>query len=315
MSDTIIKRTTLIVRDAEKSRRFYKDVLGWSEFYGAELEVTGKIIPAPSGRVQLYIMQGQDPEIGKIGILQWVDPELPDPGEPKQRLGIGDVVLVADVDDIQALNHRVEASQDARVCSPPRDFSFPAPDGSGDIELSAMSFFDPDDFLHEVYYRHNRPNPEGYLIRRTTTIVRDMDATIAFYRDALGMEIYQDNTMQFTGMELPAGEPGAMLRLTVFKCQDPYIGMLGGLQIMDPPLEDPGSSTWDMGIGSVVFVGNTQALDKVWPAVESSGVRITGRPYTRTVPKSGGEGVIHMSSIGFFDPDGQLMEVNQRSEA
>jgi catechol 2,3-dioxygenase-like lactoylglutathione lyase family enzyme len=304
----------MIVADAEKSRRFYEDTLGWRSYYDAQMNVTGKIIPVgePGARVQLYIMEGHDKPIGKVGILQWLDPPLPAPPPPKQHLGIGDVVFVADVDDMPGLAARVGENPDCRMLCPPRDWSFPAPDGSGDIDLSSMSFFDPDGYLHEVYYRYNRPNPEGYLIRRTTALVRDMDRCVAFYRDALGMTVYQDSVMTTEGMELPTGHEGARVRLVVFKSEDPYIGMVGALQFLDPILADPRESSWNMGIGKVVFVAHTSDADGVFQRVDRLGVRVTGRPFTRSVPRSGGEGETPMTSMGFYDSDGQLFEVNQR---
>ena len=323
MADTVVRRTTMIVRDAERSHRFYTDVLGFETYYDAQMEVTGQVIPIqPSGAtVQLYIMQPRNhPEakqqnIGKVGILQWLDPELPPGRRPPQRLGIGDVVFVADTNDIHGLHQRVSAQQDAVVHYAPMDWSFPAPDGSGDIELTSMSFFDPDGYLHEVYYRHNRPNPDGYLIRRTTSIVRDMERTIALYRDGLGLTIHQDNEMNLGGgMEIPAGEPGARMRLTVFKGNHDYIGMIGALQFLDPPLEEPDWDTWTMGIGRVVNVGGHDDVKHMFENIETCGVQITCPPLTRSVPASGGEKQIPMTTVGFFDPDGQLWEVNQRGD-
>ncbi len=314
MTDTILKRTTIIVADAAKSRRFYEQTLGWRTYYDSQMEVTGKIIPLgqAGARVQLYIMEGHDKAIGKVGILQWLDPPLPDRGQARDRLGIGDVVFVADVDDLAGLAARVEANPDCRVVCAPRDWSFPAPDGSGDIDLASMSFFDPDGFLHEVYYRYNRPNPNGYLIRRTTAIVRDMDRCLEFYRDAMGLHVYQDGVMTTEGMELPTGLEGARVRLVVFRGEDPYIGMVGALQFLDPALPDPGKTTWQMGIGKVVFVAGTEDAQVVFQRVSDLDVRVTCEPFTRAVPRSGGAGQIPMTSMGFYDPDGQLFEVNQR---
>lgn len=311
---TLLKRTTVIVRDAERLRRFYEEVLGWRVYYDSKMRVTGKIIPLgePGAEVQLYIMGRDESEIGRIGILQWTDPTLPDPGTPERTLKMGGTVFVADCDDIQALRGRILAFPGAAICVEPVDWTFPAPDGSGDIELTSMSFFDPEGALHEVYYRHNRPNPDGYLIRRTTTVVRDVEASIAFYRDALGMSVYQDSKIPLDINTLPVGAPGEQVRLVVFKAEDPYIGMIGVLEFPETQLEDPGRAGWDMGIGKVVFVGGTSEADALFQRVEASGVRVTCEPFTRTVPKSGGAGETPMTSMGFYDPDGQLWEVNQR---
>ncbi len=122
MTDTLLKRATMIVADAERSKRFYSETLGWRTYYDAQMKVTGKIIPLgqAGAQVQLYIMEGHDKDIGKVGILQWLDPALPAPGAAKEQVGIGDVVFVADVDDMSALSARVDANPDCRVVCPPR---------------------------------------------------------------------------------------------------------------------------------------------------------------------------------------------------
>jgi catechol 2,3-dioxygenase-like lactoylglutathione lyase family enzyme len=311
MDKTRIKRTTMIVRNAERMKQFYEDVFQWRVYYDSSMRVTGKIIPTvePSAEVQLYIMERDDQEIGKIGILEWTDPPLPE-SSPTYSLEVGDVVFVADSDDIHALAARIEADPDARIHCAPRDYTFPAPDGSGDIELTSMSFFDPEGFLHEAYYRHNRPNPDGYLIRRVTTVVQDMERTAAFYMEAMGLELYQDGEMALDQQTLPVGGEGARVRLAVYRSEDPYIGMVGALQFLNTDIGVRDKTT--LGVGDVVFVGGTEEPDALFERIQQAGVRVTCEPFSRAVPKSGGDGEIPMVSMGFCDPDGQLWEVNQR---
>ncbi len=44
MTDTILKRATLIVRDAARMKEFYETVLGWTCSYDAAMKLSG---PAP----------------------------------------------------------------------------------------------------------------------------------------------------------------------------------------------------------------------------------------------------------------------------
>jgi catechol 2,3-dioxygenase-like lactoylglutathione lyase family enzyme len=313
MSSVILKRTTLIVRDAERMMRFYRDVLGWRVDYESAMTLSGGIIPCgkPGDRVKLYIMEGADKEIAKIGLLEWTAPRLPDPGPPKRRLGIGDVVLVADVPDMAALVKRIEAFPGAAIHASPKDGSFPDPRGPGTIEYASMAFFDPEGFFYETYYRYNRPNPEKFLIRRTTCIVRDVDRTIGFFAGALGMPKIQDSTMQIEGM-LAAGKAGDTVRFAVCKCRHDYIGMAAALQFVKDPLPDPGESTWTYGIGRALFVAGTDDAQGLFAQVQHSGVKVTRAPFDRAVPKTGGAGETKLRSLGFHDPDGFVWEVNQR---
>ena len=313
MTDLVLKRTTMIVEDAEAQARFYQEVLGWKIYYESEMAVTGKIIPIQpaGGRVKLYIMEAPDPDplVGKVGILQWLDPELPKPAQKRTRYGIGDVVFVADAPDMDDLVKKIEAFPGAEISFPPKDGEFELPNGL--VKYSSMSYWDPDGFLHEVYYRHNMPNPDQYLIRRCTNIVRDMEKSIDFYTNTLGLTLFQDSTMEIEGM-LPAGKAGDTVRFVVFKCDHDYIGMVACLQYLDDPLPEPDHDTWQMGIGKVVYVGATDVPDQLFSRIAATDAKVTCEPLTRSVPASGGAGEIPMTSIGFYDLDGQLFEVNKR---
>ena len=79
MGNTIVKRTTLIVRDIEKSRAWYEQVLEMSAYYDDEVVLSGTGMAAgkKGDKTHLVILKCQDPVIGMIGLLQWVDPIWP----------------------------------------------------------------------------------------------------------------------------------------------------------------------------------------------------------------------------------------------
>jgi catechol 2,3-dioxygenase-like lactoylglutathione lyase family enzyme len=302
-----LKRTTFIVPDAVTMASFYADVLGWRRDYEAPLTLSGGIIPGaqPGDQVRLVIMGGLDPEIGKIGLLEWTAPRLPS-APRRERLGLGDLAVVADVDDIHALAARLVRRTDVQILTPPLDWAF------GDIQLTSMNFFDPAGILHEVYYRHNRPNPDGYLIRRVTTIVPDAGRAAGFYTDALGLTVHQDGTVKNEGMIFPAGAAGDSMRLVVCRGAHAYIGMVGALQFVAPPLGGD-LPAWQLRPGKAVMVAGTEDAAAVFARVAAYGATITRPPFARTVPRSGGAGETAMTSLGFIDPAGLVWEVNQRT--
>ncbi|MCB2107541.1 MAG: VOC family protein [Rhodobacteraceae bacterium] len=309
---TVIKRTTLICRNATRMMEFYRDVLGWRVDYDAKLKLSGGIIPCGKAgdEVQLYIMGGPDKDIAKIGLLEWINPRLPDPGPPKDRVGIGDIVLVADVPDMAGLAKKIAAFPGTKIHCSPEDDTFPDPRGEGTIEYSSMTFFDPEGFFYETYYRYNRPNPEQVMIRRTTCIGRDVDRSLAFFTGALGLTKYQDSTMQIQG-GLAAGKPGDTVRFAVARAQHDYYGMAGALAFLKDPLPDPGEASFDYGIGRAMFVASTDDAAGLFAKVKASGVRVTREPFSRNVPKTGNSGETKMTSMGVYDPDGFLWEINQ----
>ena len=66
------------------------------------------------------------------------------------------------------------------------------------------------------------------LVRRTTLIVHDIDASIRFYRDVLGFELWLENRGQVTPESLPnTAAAGAPSRFAIMKGRHPWVGMVG----------------------------------------------------------------------------------------
>ena len=108
MGNTIVKRTTLIVRDIEKSRAWYQEVLEMSAYYDDEVVLSGTGMAAgkKGDKTHLVILKCQDPVIGMIGLLQWVDPVWPAPEEIPTAVDYGLPTFVVDTDDCKALYER-----------------------------------------------------------------------------------------------------------------------------------------------------------------------------------------------------------------
>ena len=106
MGNTIVKRTTLIVRDMEKSRAWYEEVLEMSAYYDDEVVLSGTGMAAgkKGDRTHLVILKCQDPVIGMIGLLQWVKPVWPAPKDIPSAVDYGMPTFVVDSDDVRALH-------------------------------------------------------------------------------------------------------------------------------------------------------------------------------------------------------------------
>jgi len=145
----VVKRTTLIVRDVEASRRWYEQVLGLSLWMETDFTLSGEGLAAGSeGDVtRLVIMRGADPAIGMIGLLQWVDPPLPAPDRIPDRVGYGNPIFVVASDDVAGLHRRAVAAG-TRVHCPPREWSTRGQNGRIKHFLGT-SLFDPDGHFFE----------------------------------------------------------------------------------------------------------------------------------------------------------------------
>lgn len=149
----ILKRTTLIVADVERSVAFYRDLLGFRTWYDGEIVLSGRGLAAGAAgdRTRLVILQAADPVVGMIGLLQWVEPSLPPPAAPRTRLGVGDVVFVMQGDDVAATHRRREAAG-ARIFAEPHPFEVRGADGSV-LRMLSTSFWDPDGYFIELNQR------------------------------------------------------------------------------------------------------------------------------------------------------------------
>ncbi|QLC26058.1 VOC family protein [Parasphingopyxis algicola] len=148
--------------------------------------------------------------------------------------------------------------------------------------------------------------------RRSTLIVRDIDASLALYRDVLGFTVNYDTEVTTSGVALPAGEPGARARLVLANANDPWIGWIGFMQWVEPALPDPGPYPTRLGIGDHVMIMNTDDAEaRCAAAAEVPGVTMTAPARMQEYPGRDGAPPIRVIGCNIFDPDGNLIEINQ----
>ena len=149
--------------------------------------------------------------------------------------------------------------------------------------------------------------------RRVTMMVNQMEPTLTIYRDILGMDAYYDEEIVVSGKGLPAGAPDSKVRLVILKCNDPYIGMLGIMQYIDPPLPDPDPRPVPNRVkaGEIVFVMHNENVEIVYEKLkEIQGIEMISEPHVSEFPKADGS-VFRVMGISFFDPNGYFIELNQ----
>ena len=146
----IVKRTTLIVRDVDTSRRWYEQVLGMTVWMDTEVTLSGTGMAAgKAGDItHLVILKCEDPAIGMIGLLQWVDPPMPAPDEIPTTVTYGNPTFVVSSDDVQAM-HRAASSFGTHIHSAPHEWSIRGQNGKMKHFLG-LSLFDPDGYFYEV---------------------------------------------------------------------------------------------------------------------------------------------------------------------
>ncbi len=157
---SIVKRTTLIVRDMAVSRRWYEHVLGMTVWLDTEYVLSAEGIAAGSAgdRTHLVIMRAEDKKIGMIGLLQWIDPLWPAPEAPT-AVQYGAPVFVVETDDAVELARRA-AELGSRVHTRQRRFTVTGADGAI-RHLLGTALFDPDGHFFEcnqvLHIAHPQP--------------------------------------------------------------------------------------------------------------------------------------------------------------
>lgn len=149
---TDIRRTTIIVRDMETSLKLYRDVMGLKVNYDTVVPMSGVALPAgtPGAKARLVLLNGNDPYIGWIGLLHWVDPKLADPGAYPKRMGPGGVVIVTNTDDVPGKCAAAAKVPGVTVTGPPRLQIYPGRNGAPPIRVMGCNLFDPDGILIEL---------------------------------------------------------------------------------------------------------------------------------------------------------------------
>ncbi len=148
------------------------------------------------------------------------------------------------------------------------------------------------------------------IVKRTTLIVRDIQNSIAWYEQVMGMSIWMETDFVLSGEGLAAGKAGDKTRLAIMQCEDPVIGMIGLLQWIDPPLEAPAEIPRSVGFGNPTFVVTTDDAVATYEAAKAFGTHIHSPP--RDWSTKGHDGrTKHFIGISLFDPDGYFYECNQ----
>ncbi len=153
MVEGILKRTTFIVNDAVASAAFYQQVFGWSVWYDNIVRADHRFPPSAApdkAEVRLIILEALDPKVGKLGLLQYLEPPF-DSGviQERTKVRMGEPILVIETGDIEGVYQRA-LQAGGKVVTSPVDWEVPSPDGSSTIHLRSVSLFDPNGIYIEV---------------------------------------------------------------------------------------------------------------------------------------------------------------------
>ena len=150
-------------------------------------------------------------------------------------------------------------------------------------------------------------------LRRQTLIVRDIERSLALYRDAIGMEVIYDNIIRRPHRTEDRPQE---IRLVLLKANNDFIGVLGLVDYEhgdpDHPIHAKPVRKEGFTPGNAVVLFNTTELDERWPKIEAAeGVEVIGGPTYTEYPSYDGSSTIRVNVTRFYDADGFLVEFNQ----
>lgn len=155
--ETAVRRTTLLVEDLGRSMDFYQrlGLTPWFERSSRDTDETGVIganelpLTADPKIGRIVIMRGNDDRIGMIGLLAYERPPLANARGNLMGLGVGDVIIMIETDDINFVYNRLQETG-ARFHTPPERFEVKNLDGTLRDRGYRMFVYDPDGHLIEV---------------------------------------------------------------------------------------------------------------------------------------------------------------------
>lgn len=150
--ESVVKRTTLLVSDIERSIAFYKGIgfSPWLDRAGARSPngAVGMPLNEKSTTSRIVILSGQHPDWAMIGLLQFDNPPPTWTRDPDDKtIGTSDAVLVIVTDDINTA-HENAVALGATILDGPRPYTSNSVVGK---KFGSIMFLqDPDGWVIEM---------------------------------------------------------------------------------------------------------------------------------------------------------------------
>ncbi|MGJ3231683.1 MAG: VOC family protein [Oceanicaulis sp.] len=145
-----LRRTTLLVRDMDRSLAFYEGALGLEKYYD-------QIITSRDGTSQshLVLLRANDPNIGVLGLWELADAASAPAPTTASDLTAGEIVLLFNTSDLDTVFPAAAASDGVTVLSAPTYREYPGDGVTYEVMVSMLR--DPDGDIVELNNRLSPP--------------------------------------------------------------------------------------------------------------------------------------------------------------
>ncbi len=148
------------------------------------------------------------------------------------------------------------------------------------------------------------------ILRRTTYIVNNIDETIHFYKNIIGLNLLWQSETILNG-NMPIGKTGDKARFVAFNGTDPTIGMVAFMQLLEKNNKKLTSPKNNLEIGDSILVLGVENCEEIYARLKTYKCNIYKSPFDNSV--TGREGnSIKMISMFAWDPNNIFLEINQR---
>jgi len=303
-----VRRTTIVVSDIQRSLHFYRDLLGMQVFYDQEIRAaaSAKLLGVPNARVRLVSLQGEGSVTGMVGLLAFLAPERRPRAVISRHSQAPDAALLfmADDIDVRATHERLQSAGEEIVCPP---VAYEVPERG---TLSGFTCKDPDGILVALM-RFGPLEPGGGRVkacptRRTTIVVGDIDTSLRFYRDTLGLTVFYDQVIDAEAEGQLLGVAGAKVRLVALQADGAVEGMVGLMQFIRPDLNPRAQFRRDIADPDLFLIFLTDDIGGVHDRMVRHGARVKCPPIEYEIPGRGTS-----AGLTCYDPDGILVEFTQ----
>jgi len=138
-------------------------------------------------------------------------------------------------------------------------------------------------------------------VNHTSFTVSDLDRSISFYRDLLGMELISLAGRDPAFVEKVTGIPAAKLKVAYLQAPGHRLELI---QYLSPPGKKLDLRTNNVGCAHLAF--NVDDLSKMYAEMKAKGVHFKSAP--QEVPAGPNKGTL---TVYFTDPDGITLEFLQ----
>jgi catechol 2,3-dioxygenase-like lactoylglutathione lyase family enzyme len=145
-----VRRTTLVVRDIDKSLPLYRDALGLKVVYdqkiGGSVEKDGTVKPPT---VRLVLLRANDTFIGVLGLMQRLNVTTAIAAAENKKPQAGQMIMVINAKDLEERFPKIAKVPGVTVATAPERIDYPAA-GGGVIPVLFSAVYDPDGFFIEI---------------------------------------------------------------------------------------------------------------------------------------------------------------------